>query len=121
MNLHENQELFAELLIAASQPEERGGLGIRQAFLEKDYWVTRSLQLLAEDQARFKEPEGWQQKRIGDSPLLADFEGLWLDLSKVYEAELPGLAYRPVPDAAIVAESIAQVLDVVRKVEGCLE
>ena len=36
MNLHENQELFAELLTAAALPEEQGGLGIRQAFLEKD-------------------------------------------------------------------------------------
>jgi len=74
--------------------------------------------LLAEDQARFKEPEGWQQKKLGDSPLLADFDGLWKELSKVYEAELPGLAYRPVPEVAVVAESMAQVLDVVRKVEG---
>lgn len=74
--------------------------------------------LLAEDQARFKEPEGWRQKRIGDSPLLADFDGLWKELAKVYEVELPGLAFRPVPDAAVVAGSMAQVLDVVRKVEG---
>ena len=49
--------------------------------------------LLAEDQERFREPEGWQQKRIDDSPLLADFVGLWQELSKIYEAELPGLAY----------------------------
>ena len=73
--------------------------------------------LLTEDQARFKEPEGWQQKRIGDSPLLADFDGLWKDLQKVYEEELPGLAYKPVPDAALVANSMRQVLDVVREVE----
>ena len=53
MNLHENTELFAELLTAASLPEEKGGLGIRQAFLEKDYWVTRSLKMLAE--SRFAE------------------------------------------------------------------
>lgn len=32
--------------------------------------------------------------------------------------ELPGLAYRPVPDAALVAKSMEQVLDAVRKVEG---
>ena len=94
MNLHENKELFAELLTAASQLEEQGGLGIRQAFLEKDYWVTRSLQMLA------------------------DFNGLWQDLQKVYEAELPGLAYRPVPEAAVVAGSMGQVLDVVREVEN---
>ena len=74
--------------------------------------------LLAEDQARFKEPEGWQQKRIGDSPLLADFNGLWQDLQKVYETELPGLAYRPVLEAEVVAESMGQVLDVVREVEN---
>lgn len=74
--------------------------------------------LLAEDQARFIEPEGWQQKRIGDSPLLADFNALWKDLQKVYEEELPGLAYRPVPEAALVAESMRQVLDVVRKEEA---
>ncbi len=58
MMLHENTELFVELLNAASQPEERGGLGVRQAFLEKDYWVTHSLRLLSEsrfaDQAVFK-------------------------------------------------------------------
>lgn len=58
MNLHENTELFEELRTAASQPEERGGLGIRQAFLEKDYWVTLSQQMLAEnrfaEQAVFK-------------------------------------------------------------------
>ena len=74
--------------------------------------------LLAEDQARFKEPEGWQQKRIGDSPLLADFNGLWPELQKVYDVELPGLAYRPVPEAPLVAKSMVQVLDVVRKVEA---
>lgn len=73
--------------------------------------------LMAEDQARFKEPEGWQQKRIGDSPLLVDFKGLWQDLSKVYEEELPGLAYRPVPEASLVAVSMMQMLEVVRNVE----
>lgn len=74
--------------------------------------------LLAEDQARFKEPEGWQKKRIGDSPLLADFDDLWKKLAKVYEAELPGLAYRPVPDAKQVAKSMELVLGAVHKVEG---
>lgn len=71
--------------------------------------------LLAEDQARFSEPEGWQRKGIADSPLFADFEGLWRVLSKTYEGELPALAYRPVPDAAVVAASMVQVLNAVRK------
>lgn len=87
-------------------------------YMMSDHFKRDFGRLLAEDKARFKEPEGWQQKRIGDSPLLTGFNGLWQELSKVYEEELPGLAYRPVPDAALVAKSMAQVLDAVRKVEG---
>ena len=84
----------------------------------KDYLMSEDFgrefgKLLAEDQARFRDPEGWQEKKIGVSPLLTDFDGLWQELSKVYEEELPGLAYRPVPDASVVAESMIQLLDVV--------
>ena len=48
MNLHDNKQLFAEAILAASQSREDGGLGIKQVFLEKDYWITRSLKLLSE-------------------------------------------------------------------------
>ena len=48
MNLHENKQLFADAILAASQAREAGGLGIKQVFLEKDYWITRSLKLLSE-------------------------------------------------------------------------
>lgn len=58
MNLHENREVFEEVLAAASLPVEQGGIGVRLAFLEKDYWVTRALRNLAEsrfaNQAVFK-------------------------------------------------------------------
>ncbi len=48
MNLHENKQLFADAILAASQAREDGGLGIKQVFLEKDYWITRSVKLLSE-------------------------------------------------------------------------
>ena len=58
MSLHENREVFEEVLAAASLPVEQGGIGVRLAFLEKDYWVTRALRNLAEsrfaNQAVFK-------------------------------------------------------------------
>lgn len=47
MRLHENWELFSEALQAASQPVEDGGLGIKSIFIEKDYWICRSLSLMA--------------------------------------------------------------------------
>ena len=58
MTLHENRELFEEILFVASHDVKDGGLGVKRMFLEKDYWVTRSLQMLAEsrfaEQAVFK-------------------------------------------------------------------
>lgn len=47
MRLHENRELFSDALQAASQPLEEGGLGIKSIFIEKDYWICRSLSLMA--------------------------------------------------------------------------
>ena len=47
MNLHENRELFADAIQAASRPKEEGGLGIKSIFIEKDYWICRSLALMA--------------------------------------------------------------------------
>ena len=184
MNLHENKELFADAFVAASQSEEDGGLGIKRVFLEKDYWITRSLKLLSEspcfteavfkggtslskayglgyrfsedvdiavvsnpqrtdsqtktlvsniypqckaylqsqtfkedfnrllteDQERFKEPIGWQNKHLSDSPLLTQFSDVWKELEIVYEEELPELAYKTIPTADEVCESITQVL-----------
>lgn len=47
MILHEDRTVFEEMLTAASLPVEQGGIGVRTAFLEKDYWVTRALRELA--------------------------------------------------------------------------
>ena len=47
MRLHEDWELFSDALQAASQPVEDGGLGIKSIFIEKDYWICRSLSLMA--------------------------------------------------------------------------
>ena len=48
MNLHEDKELFADAVLAASQSKEDGGLGIKQIFIEKDYWISRALKMLAQ-------------------------------------------------------------------------
>lgn len=43
MNLHENKKLFADAVLAAAQH-----LVINPIFVEKDYWITRSLKLMSE-------------------------------------------------------------------------
>lgn len=58
MKLHEDRDLFSEIIMRASQPKELGGLGINAGFIEKDYWISRSLQKLSRstsvDNAVFK-------------------------------------------------------------------
>ena len=49
MKLHENKQLFNEAILAASRPKEEGGLGIKSIFIEKDYWICRSLSLMAKN------------------------------------------------------------------------
>lgn len=48
MRLHENPELFKDAINFASRPSSQGGLGISPLFIEKDYWVSRALSLMAE-------------------------------------------------------------------------
>ena len=44
MNLHENKKLFTDAVLAASEY-----LDIRPVYIEKDYWITRSLKLMVEN------------------------------------------------------------------------
>lgn len=53
MKLHENEQLFADAINAASRPITEGGLGIKSIFIEKDYWICRSLKLMAEGDPLF--------------------------------------------------------------------
>lgn len=48
MKLHENSQLFADAIEAAARPKQEGGLGIKSIFIEKDYWICRSLSLMAD-------------------------------------------------------------------------
>lgn len=54
MNLHENRKMFTEAVLAASEH-----LHIKTVYIEKDYWITRSLKLMAQnpnaERAIFKE------------------------------------------------------------------
>ena len=44
MNLNENKKLFTDAVFAASEY-----LDIRPVYIEKDYWITRSLKLMAQN------------------------------------------------------------------------
>ena len=54
MKLHENRQLFSDAINAASQPINEGGLGIKSIFIEKDYWICRSLQMMSKGDSENK-------------------------------------------------------------------
>ncbi len=49
MRLHEDRQLFEDAINSASLQEKDGGLGINPIFIEKDYWICRSLKLMSEN------------------------------------------------------------------------
>ena len=51
MNLHEETQTFKAAIQLASSPVEEGGLGINEVFIEKDYWICRSLKQLSRSKA----------------------------------------------------------------------
>lgn len=65
MNLHDNQKLFADAVLAAAQH-----LDINPIFVEKDYWITRSLKLMSE-----ADPDGRAIFKGGTSLSKAHFIG----------------------------------------------
>ncbi|MBQ1209104.1 MAG: nucleotidyl transferase AbiEii/AbiGii toxin family protein [Bacteroidales bacterium] len=69
-----------------------------KAYIQSDEFKRDFNNLFAEDQARFKEPLGWQERGVEDSPLLIDFENVWAELKSVYESELHELAYQSIPE-----------------------
>lgn len=103
MNLHEDKDLFAEIILRASQPKEAGGLGINAGFIEKDYWITRALQQMSRSVAKD----------------VAVFKG-GTSLSKVYGI---GARFSEDVDVAIVREhdmSDARLKSIIRSTEKAM-
>lgn len=66
--------------------------------------------LIEHDRAMFAKPDGWQTRRINESPLIVDFDTAWSALSQRYSSELPSLAYSAIPEKEEIADSLKYVL-----------
>jgi len=110
MKLHEDKTLFTQLLNFVAN-----ALNIRPEFIEKDYWLTRALQRMAQNQNTekvvFKGGTGWQTKAIKDSPLLTEFPALWIGLKSSYQSELTPLAFSEIPNEKLIEESFIRIME----------
>ena len=70
--------------------------------------------LFDHDQQEFKKPDGWQDKKMVDSPLLTDFHAVWNNLKSLYLRELPDLAYQEIPSAEEIEDSLITILSIIK-------
>ena len=74
--------------------------------------------LVKHDQAAFDEPFGWKEpKDLTQSPLVLDFEKLWVALTPQYEENLSAMAYRKIPSSERVKASFLKILDSLRTID----
>ena len=66
--------------------------------------------LLEHDQQSFKEPIGWSNKTMKDSPLVKDINAVWSELQSTYVKEMPELAYQEVPNEKEIFETTSTIL-----------
>ena len=86
-------------------------------YLQSDEFKNDFQKLFLEDQERFKEPDGWQNRLLCESPLFVNLNAVWDELKSVYESELPELAYRYVPKADVIVDSFR---DLIRGIHHCV-
>ena len=94
---------FYDLHFLLNDQETRG-------YLESNSFKVDFTNLFTQDQQRFDKPEGWQKRKIADSPIVVDLHSVWSSLSNVYSKELPDLAYQEIPSVGDVEASMRELL-----------
>lgn len=93
---------FYDLHFLWNAPESRD-------YLQSEELSREFNDLLSSDKARFKEPNGWSEKTLTESPLISAFDGVWEELSETYSKEMPELAYQSIPSPEFVATSFKEL------------
>lgn len=83
-------------------------------FVASDSFKKQFDSILQHDREMFEEPTGWQTKSISESPLVANFALIWIQLKEKYQTELSALAYRPIPAENDVAKCFEKLIKRIR-------
>lgn len=79
-------------------------------YLKSEAFRTDFSTLFTQDQQRFNKPKGWNNKEVADSPLIKDSQQLWQSIKHIYLKELPDLAYKDIPAANEIEESLVMII-----------
>ncbi|MDE6555426.1 MAG: nucleotidyl transferase AbiEii/AbiGii toxin family protein [Duncaniella sp.] len=84
------------------------------AYFHSIYFFRDVQSLLDHDRELFDNLDGWNKRPISDSPLLKSIGNIWANaLSSLYERELSALAYRSIPTAESVLESMLEIIEAI--------
>lgn len=71
--------------------------------------------LLEHDREMFDRPDGWSTQPVSKSPLFTSLDEVWDNgLSSLYERELSVLAYKSIPSAKTVINSLSQIMAIIK-------
>ncbi len=79
-------------------------------FVESKSFKESFSKILNHDKKMFEEPRGWQEKQLDESQIVSSFPFIWEKIKGIYQNELSALAYRPIPDEKLVAQSFMYLI-----------
>jgi len=80
------------------------------AFIRTEKFTTELQAILKHDREAFGIPVEWGNKRIEESPLIADFDSIWKQLKDTYNTELSALAYTQIPSEKDVSNQFKELI-----------
>ncbi len=83
-------------------------------FIKSSDFKKQFSKILEHDKRLFDEPIGWKTKLVGESPLIFDFENVWRKLKDIYNTELSALAYSPIPDEKVIAQTFSEIINLIK-------
>ncbi|MFH1321210.1 MAG: nucleotidyl transferase AbiEii/AbiGii toxin family protein [Bacteroidota bacterium] len=84
------------------------------AFIQSKEFTNQFDEILKHDREMFDEPEGWQTKLVAESPLIIDFDEIWIELKDKYRTELSALAYSPIPEEGLIAKQFQSLIKMIQ-------
>jgi len=83
-------------------------------YVNSEQFVTALTEVIEHDRKLFDEPEGWNMKKIHESPLIKDFDSMWSKLNFIYTMELSILAFVEIPNEKYVATKFKELITIVK-------
>lgn len=83
-------------------------------FIKSKDFKKRFDEILEHDKELFDEPENWESKQLTDSPLISDFQNIWLKIKETYKSELSALAFSEIPDEKEVSQSFKELIKLIK-------